>query len=429
MNAPALLRKGWCPGALRPMPTGDGLLLRIRAPGGRLSLDRAQAIGDCAAQFGNGAIEISSRANLQLRGIREAGLPSLQRLLDELGLLDADIALEGVRNIVASPLADIDPGAILDTGPIVAALEARLGADARLHGLPAKFGFLIDGGGALPLGDVEADIRFEAYLGDEAEPRFALTLAEDRNLASVCAPQDVSSMAAALVSAFLRCAGTGHNPPRRMRGLIERHGAAAIFGAAGIEPSAPPTSVRRRAAHQDFLGIRKFGASFCVGAAPPLGRMTADDLCSLVEEARRALALDIRLTPWRALLVTGLAEGGAENLAAALARLGFIVDPGDPRLAVVACSGAPACANAARAVQAEALEFAALIPSGAGIVLHVSGCEKGCAHGQAAAFTLVSRPAGYDLVRNGKASDEPLRRGLTKDEIGPLLAQFAEESS
>ena len=31
MNPIAPRRKGWCPGALRPMETGDGLLARVRA--------------------------------------------------------------------------------------------------------------------------------------------------------------------------------------------------------------------------------------------------------------------------------------------------------------------------------------------------------------------------------------------------------------
>ena len=38
-----MTRKGWCPGALRPMPAGDGLLLRVRPQGSRL--DPAQVAG------------------------------------------------------------------------------------------------------------------------------------------------------------------------------------------------------------------------------------------------------------------------------------------------------------------------------------------------------------------------------------------------
>jgi len=419
----ASLRKGWCPGALRPMRTGDGLLVRIRVTGGRLDLDRAEAIADCAARFGNGVIEISSRANIQLRGVREAGLPDLQRRLRELRLLDADAAAEAVRNIVASPIADIDPRAIVDVAPIVAALEARLGADSSLHRLPAKFGFLIDGGGALPLGDVEADIRFEAVRG-EGGPRFAVALAGDGDSISVCAPQDVPSVAAALAAAFLREAGASGDAPRRMRELTVAHGAAPVLRAAGLTPEAPPSSLGRRAAHPDFLGIQAFGALFFVGAAPPLGRMTAEDFRLLAREAQRCPAADIRVTPWRALIVAGLERRGAKYLTAALAHR-FIVDPGDSRLAVVACSGAPACANAARAVQSEALEFAAALPSGGGIVLHVSGCEKGCAYGRAGPLTLVSRESGYDLVVNGKACDKPSRTALPARDIPPLLARLA----
>ena len=78
-----------------------------------------------------------------MRGIDAASLPALQRRLDALGLLDADAASESVRNIIASPLSDLDPSAIVDTTPIVTALEARLRANSSLHRLPPKFGFLI----------------------------------------------------------------------------------------------------------------------------------------------------------------------------------------------------------------------------------------------------------------------------------------------
>ncbi len=66
--------KGWCPGAWRPMATGDGLLVRVRPPLGQLSREQTLALCDAAETFGSGLIELTSRANLQLRGVTdEAG--------------------------------------------------------------------------------------------------------------------------------------------------------------------------------------------------------------------------------------------------------------------------------------------------------------------------------------------------------------------
>jgi precorrin-3B synthase len=424
MNAPAAQRKGWCPGALRPMPTGDGLLVRVRLACRRLDPALVEALADCAAQFGNGVIEMSSRANLQLRGIREAALQGLQRRLDELGLLDADADAdaESVGNILASPLSDIDPDAIIDVGPIVAAIEARLRNDSALRRLPPKFAFLVDSGGAAPLGDFEADIRFEASRGEDGTC-FAVRLAGAEGVAALCAPRQASDIAAQLARAFIDGAAAQVNAPRRMRALVAERGAGEIFAAAGLMPvmTLPPT--RRVAAPGDILGVLKVGACHCVGAAAPLGRLSAGDLRALAQAARRFSARDIRLTPWRAFVITGLDHRGAENLAAALGERGFILDPDDRRLAVVACAGAPACANAARPVQREALEFAAAIARQRGVVLHVSGCPKGCAHGRAAALTLVARDSGYDLVLGGKASDRPSYFALSQDEAMALVAQ------
>lgn len=426
MNTRASLRKGWCPGALLPMPAGDGLLVRVRVAARPLALDCMEALADCAAQFGNGGLEISSRANLQLRGIREAALLDLQRRLDELGLLDADAAVESARNIVASPLSDVDAAAIVDVGLIVAALEERLRNDLSLRRLPPKFGLLVDGGGALPLGDVETDIRFEAFHGEDG-PRLAVRLAGAASVAAVCVPRHVADVAAALARALLAEADDRGDAPLRMRALVAQRGAVAIFAAAGLAPLTSPPAPRLAASLGDVLGLHAVGARFCVGASVPLGRINAGDLRAVVQEAQRCSAIDIRLTPWRAFLVTGLDRSGAENLAATLAALGLILDPGDRRLAIVACTGGPACANAPRPLQAEALEFSRFVRPGRGIVVHVSGCAKGCAHGRAAPLTLIARAAGYDLVVNGRASDTPSRLALSKDEVVSVLTQYSRE--
>ena len=69
--------KGWCPGALRPMLSGDGLVVRVRPHGGRLSRVQAAGIAALAAQHGNGLLDLTSRANLQIRGVEQSSHPAL----------------------------------------------------------------------------------------------------------------------------------------------------------------------------------------------------------------------------------------------------------------------------------------------------------------------------------------------------------------
>ncbi len=101
MNAVAI--KGWCPGALRPMLSGDGLVVRLRPYGGRLDAKQAAGIADLAARYGNGLIDLTSRANLQIRGVSECGHPELLDALAQLGLLDPDPETESRRNILVTP--------------------------------------------------------------------------------------------------------------------------------------------------------------------------------------------------------------------------------------------------------------------------------------------------------------------------------------
>ncbi len=123
---------------------------------------QAAKLAEAAAQFGNGEIDLTRRANLQIRGVTPETLEPLQHALDALGLLDASAGAEAARNIVVSPLAGVDPTELIDVTPLALDLEARLAADRRLWRLPVKFGFVIDGGGVLSLDHERADIRLKA---------------------------------------------------------------------------------------------------------------------------------------------------------------------------------------------------------------------------------------------------------------------------
>jgi precorrin-3B synthase len=422
-------RKGWCPGALRPMETGDGLLARVRAPRGRLSPDQAAALADAAIRCGNGAIGLSGRGNLHLRGLSERTLPDLHAHLAESRLIDADPEVERLRNIVTSPLDDLDPEAAFDLARSVAALETRLKEDERLRRLPAKFSFVLDAQGRLPLGDVDADIRFEALRSG----MFAVFLAGEDALAAECVPAETGDVAAQLGFAFLALAGAGKTAPRRMRALIERQGAEPVFAEAALQAK-PRARSQGLATLRDILGARVFGSGLVVGAAAPFGEFEAVRFKALIARAGSRGANGLRLTPWRAFMIVGLDPRGAALMLASIAELGFIANPDDPRLRVAACPGAPACMHAHRRVRDDAARWAALLPKGEGVVLHVSGCVKGCAKPSATAATLTATGTGYDFILAGKAADSPVRRGLKSAEAARLLAAegasiFAEETA
>ena len=180
-------------------------------------------------------------------------------------------------------------------------------------------------------------------------------------MCAIVATRDLPEVAGRLARAFLTLAGAGPDAPRRMRALVQRDGAAAVFAAAGL--AAETVGVPPRAGSpRNSVGILSLGDRVGLGAAPPFGRMRAEAFAELARAARAAGASGLRLTPWRTIVAVGLEASRAPGLAKQLAALGFIVAPDDPRLGVVTCPGAPACAHAESDTQADARRFAELLP-------------------------------------------------------------------
>lgn len=412
-------RKGWCPGALRPMESGDGLIVRLRIMGGALSPDLAHAIAACAKDYGNGLIDLSGRANLQLRGVTRATLPALQARLDALGLLDIDPNAEAIRNILASPLAGIDPSAVLDIGSSIRALDERLRNDTRLHRLSPKFLFLIDDGGCFPMPSGSADIAFLARV-EQSAFFFEIRLAGKR--AGSCAIDDLSETAARLAYAFLKLRGADETI-RRMADLTARIGTDAIAQAAGLTdmPNAAEDSCN---VAPRVLGAHALGAHTALGLGIPFGRLDAQALHTLADAAETVEG-GLRLSPWRAIFL--VAKQTYPDLAGRMHDAGFILDEEAPIRSIAACSGKPACLHGATASQADAARLAPLARklAASGIALHVSACAKGCAHPRPAPVTLIGRDGGYDLVLDAGAGDQPLLRGLDMPVVERLLQQLA----
>ncbi|MDX6235592.1 MAG: precorrin-3B synthase, partial [Kribbellaceae bacterium] len=149
----------------------DGGLARVRLPGGVLSTDQLQVLAAASAELGDGNLELTSRANLQIRALRPGAAQALSDRLYSAGLLPS-ISHERVRNILASPLSGLDPHSLYDVLPAVAELDRHLCARPALAGLPGRFLFALDDGRG-DLAGLGADVGIQAL----PDGRVALLLA------------------------------------------------------------------------------------------------------------------------------------------------------------------------------------------------------------------------------------------------------------
>jgi precorrin-3B synthase len=370
--------KGWCPGALRPMQSGDGLVARVRPFGGRLDAAQISGLAHLAERHGNGLIDVTSRANLQIRGVNETSHRLLLDGLAQLALLDPDAETESRRNILVTPFWRAGDA----TQSLAAELEEAL-ADSSLE-LPTKFGFAIDDGTSRVLAGDSADVRIERDGSGGL-----LVRADGDKLGRSVARGEAVSTALAFAGWFVTSGGA-----RGGRGRMAAHLAAGAILPAALRGEAEPAPIMAAARP----GLYAQGAM--VGVA--FGQMAH---ATLNQFAGCGHAL--RMTPWR--MVLSEAKRVMPNAT------GLITEAYDPALRVIACSGAPRCREAHADTRGLA---AALAPNiGAAARLHVSGCAKGCAHSGPAAITLVATGAGFDLVRAGSTRDEPILRGLNRDDI------------
>jgi precorrin-3B synthase len=365
--------KGWCPSAYRPMLSGDGLVMRVRPRAGRLSAAQANGIADLAERHGNGLIDLTGRANLQIRGVSTADHAPLLAGLTQLGLIDADEDSEAQRNVVVAPFwTESD-----DTLLLATELERALAA--RHLGLPSKFGFAIDCGSERLLAKVPADIRIER--GGEGS---LIVRADGAEQGRAVGRDEVVATALSLAEWFVESGGV-----REGRGRMSPH----LAGDAHL-----PDALAGTARPAEIMTTR--GPGLCSGGALvglAFGQMQGATLKLLA-----GLASGLRLTPWRMVLIEGLGEMPRHA--------GLVTEASDPILRVTACTGAPACPQAHAETRALA---AALAPSlASNMHLHVSGCAKGCAHPGASSITLVGTEHGLDLIRDGCTRDIPAARRL-----------------
>lgn len=406
---------------MRIVPARDGGLCRIRLACGELSAAQARIVANASRSFGSGLIDVTNRANLQIRGVREDSQDALVSRLVDAGLGPVTPGSDDQRNIMSNPLAGLDSHALLDVTPLISTLLDQLQRDARLRQLSPKFALMVDGGERLAMLDHPHDVWFSAISADRfvfglggCPPRFRNDLPA---LAGVKA-EHVPALANALLHIFLDLAQPWQT---RMRDLLTTCSVEEILGL--VQEKLDFTLDRdvadwRRPTSDASLrfGVHRqaTGADACVGAQVPLGRLDAATLAALADLAPR-----LRMTPWQSVMLLDVPSSDGPKIIEQLAALGLATNPEQPFARLIACTGSQGCAKSFADTKADAQLLAPLMPPTGDV--HLSGCARSCAAAHRVETTLIAvAPGRYDLYGD---APEALARHLTIEQAARWLAR------
>ncbi|MEI6162362.1 MAG: NirA family protein, partial [Roseococcus sp.] len=373
-------------------PAQDAFMCRLRIPGGIITAHQAREVAAIAEECGGGYIDITTRANLQIRMIPAAKGTEVVMRLGDIGLLPRGAGADNIRNITASPTVGVDPREWVDTRPIVRALHHHILNTRDLFGLPRKFNISLDGGGSIAVLEETNDIAL-SVVRVNGEYRFRLGLGGITGHQDLAAPSDVAvlpgevvKLCDAILRVFIAHGDRTDRKKARLKYLLDAWGHARFltevetllgaplprFDVAAMErPPAPD-----RLAHLGVQAQRQEGLNW-LGVVVPAARLSADQLRGLAATAERFDHGELRLTVWQNLLIPHVADVAAAQ--SALAALGLTTEATAIRAGLVACTGSAGCKFAAADTKRNGLEIAAFLEEhitlDAPLNIHLTGCH------------------------------------------------------
>ncbi len=435
-----------CPGLFSGSRARDGVLSRMRIPGGILNVQQCWSIANFVDRYSSGCLQVTNRANLQIRELHSQIPPSIWQDLQKLGLASRRVEVDPIRNIMASPTAGIDRQNLLDTRPLVAAWDNYLQTHPELSELSAKFSIGFDGGELVSIRNFRNDILLVAKRRQpNSEIIFSLHF-NGVDTGIIIEESQCILVLGSLTSAYLEYT---KNQPRingkkpRLRHLLADWGTAKYLEK--VEKKLP-FALRQEAielflkdisnnscgtgilpvtsAPNGNLGIhsqRQSGFSY-IGIALPLGKLESNQLRNLASLAQNLGGSTLRLTPWQNLLISDIPNSQVFEVKQQIADLGLHSSATHLDSCLVACAGSSGCASAATDTQSHALamvrDLAQKWTIDRSINIHFSGCEKSCAQHQPIDITLVGIQiqqkgetiAGYNIYAGRK--DLPFGRQI-----------------
>jgi len=381
-------------------PNKEAFMARLRIPGGLLRTFQLRELANAAKQLTTGYVQITTRANLQIRLIQSKDTPAFLHRIQSVGLHTRGAGADNIRNLTANPTAGIDPHELIDVMPHCAEMAQIIINDRSFYDLPRKFNIAYDGGGLIGTVEDTNDIGCKAVrVGDEIAFRIALGGATGhkafaRDLGVLVKPAELNKVVAAVVRVYIANGNRTDRKKARLKHLLEKWTldqylaeTEKVLGYQLERSALDPASINypSQAAPHSHFGVypqKQAGLNY-IGVALQVGHLTPKQMLRIAEIADLYGSGEIRLTVWQNFIIPNVPDAFIETVKKALVKAGLHWQQSNLRSGLIACTGNAYCKFAQADTKGHALALADYLekklPLDQPVNIHLTGCPNSCA--------------------------------------------------
>lgn len=457
-------RLKWLGIFFRPVTPGK-FMMRLRLPNGIITSQQMRVLGDIVQRNGSdGNADITTRQNLQLRGIRIEDVPDIFNKMKAAGLTSIQSGMDNVRNITGSPVADLDANELIDTRFLVQQVQDMITnkgeGNPEFSNLPRKFNIAIEGGRDNSVHAEINDIAFvPAYKNGELGFNVVVGGFFSAKRCEAAIPlnvwvrpnQDVVDLSRAILIVFRDYGLRANRQKARLMWLIDEWGIEKFRSEVEAAYGRPLATAAEKDEidweKRDHIGVfkqKQAGLNF-VGLHVPVGRLFADDLFEIARLAEVYGNGEIRLTVEQNILIPNIPDSRLEAFLKEPVLERFSINPEPLSRALVSCTGAQFCNFALIETKNRAVAMIKELESEVNLTkpvrIHWTGCPNSCGQPQVADIGLMGTKArkngkaveGVDIYLGGKVGKDAhlgtcVTKGIPCEDLKPVLRNILIEN-
>jgi len=457
-------RLKWLGIFFRPVTPGK-FMLRLRTPNGIVTSQQMQTLAEIVQRYGeDGNADITTRQNLQLRGVLLEDIPNIFRRLKAVGMTSVQSGMDNVRNITGSPVAGLDASELVDTRDLVQAVQDMITNDgegnAEFTNLPRKFNIAIEGGRD---NSVHAEINDIAFVPAYREGTLGFNVLVggffSAKRCEAAVPLDawveptvdnVVGLCRAILEVYRDNGLRANRQKARLMWLIDEWGMEAFRAA--VEKQLGQALFTAAAEDEidwdkrDHIGIfpqQQAGLNF-IGLHVPIGRLYAQDMFDLARISEVYGSGEIRLTVEQNAMIPHVPDDALEALQQEPLLQRFTLDPAPLTRSLVSCTGSQFCNFALVETKNRALALAQEVEAEMelpnSVRIHWTGCPNSCGQPQVADIGFIGTKArkdgktveAVDIYMGGKVGKDAklgdrVMKSIACEDLKPVLKQLLTE--